>query len=290
MGAYVGRFAPSPTGPLHMGSLVAALASYLQARSQRGLWLLRIEDLDPPREPAGAADAIVSCLAAHGLRHDGDILYQSKRHANYRNALDQLRHAGRLYACKCTRAQLRAAECGPHAHRPYPGHCSNLDLSEKDNALRLRLCEPFEHQFEDAIQGWQCENLRDTVGDFVLRRRDGLYAYQLAVVVDDAEQGVTEVVRGADLLGNCARQIQLQRALGYPQPSYQHIPVLLDNNGLKLSKQNHAPALDPTDALKNLRAAWRALGQIDLRPTLDCSNFLDLATNAWSVERIPKNL
>lgn len=281
MRAYTGRFAPSPSGPLHLGSLAAALASYLQARLHRGQWLLRIEDIDPAREPAGAAAAIVECLRAHALHWDGPVSYQSDHHARYDAALLSLRDAGRLYACGCTRGELkaRAAQRGNPA---YDGHCRTRALPEAGHALRLALAADCSHNFNDGALGPQREDLRRSCGDFVLRRRDGLYAYQLAVVADDGAQGITEVVRGADLLDNTARQIHLQQALGLPQPRYLHIPLLLDDSGRKLSKQNHAPALLPENALQNLQTAWAALGQAPLPPAPDCARFLALASEHWS--------
>lgn len=252
----------------------------------QGRWLLRIEDLDPAREPSGAAADIIDCLAAHGLQHDGKVTYQSTRHSHYEAALAQLRHSNRLYACQCTRAQLRqqAEQTGSHA---YAGTCRTADLSDAHCALRLRLHDNCQHSFHDRQLGPQSEDLRETCGDFVLRRRDGLYAYQLAVVVDDAAQGITEIVRGADLLDNTARQIHLQQALGLPQPAYRHIPVLLDGNGLKLSKQNHAPALDNSQALQNLQSAWATLAQSPIGQATSCQEFLATAIQAWQPERIP---
>ncbi|MGB0865255.1 MAG: tRNA glutamyl-Q(34) synthetase GluQRS [Granulosicoccaceae bacterium] len=285
MREYIGRFAPSPSGPLHLGSLAAALASYLQARTHRGRWLLRIEDIDPPREPLGAAAAILACLQAHRLHHDGPVSYQSQHHAHYDAALQQLRTAGRLYACNCTRAMLKEAaqRSGRNAYR---GTCRDAQLPEPGHALRLRLLENCHHAFIDAAMGSQQEDLNRSCGDFVLRRRDGLYAYQLAVVVDDGLQGVTEVVRGADLLDNTARQIHLQQALGYRQPSYLHIPLLLDQDKRKLSKQNHAPALVLSRALENLESTWRALKQDPLPKQSSCESFLALAATHWNPNKL----
>lgn len=285
MGEYVGRFAPSPSGALHMGSLLAALASYLQARSRRGRWLVRVEDLDPQREPAGADRDILRCLCAHHLLGDAPPSYQSQRHPLYQHALQQLRQNGRLYSCSCSRAELKQTRLKT-ASTAYDGRCSTRGLPTQTNALRLRLAEHPKHHFIDAVAGLQTEDLRLTTGDFVLRRRDGLYAYQLAVVVDDAAQGITEVVRGADLLDNTARQIHLQQSLSLNEPDYLHLPLLRDEHGQKLSKQNHAPALDNSHALKNLECAWLALGQQPLPLQPDCPSFLREATAAWRVERI----
>lgn len=272
-----------------MGSLAAALASYLQARCSNGQWLVRIEDIDPPREPAGAAAAILECLTAHHMIPDGAISYQSEHHQHYDNALQQLHTSDRLFACHCTRAQLKAAAL-QLGHSAYPGTCRNASLPFEGSALRLKLSQRSTHHFIDLAQGPQSEDLTATCGDFVLRRRDGLYAYQLAVVVDDARQGITEVVRGVDLLDNTPRQIHLQQALGYQQLNYLHIPVLLDENGLKLSKQNHAPALDLGDALRNLERAWSALSQPLFPQQPDCSQFLAAAQQHWNLAKLQYSL
>lgn len=250
---YRGRFAPSPTGPLHLGSLLAALGSWLLARHAGGQWLVRIEDLDPPREIAGAAAAQLRTLAAFGLESDLPVLRQSERGAVYRAALDRLLAGGEAFACHCSRSDL-AAEGGIHrrcvaaARRPDP-------------AIRLRVPPFAVLGFDDAIQGRVVQDLGSEVGDFVLRRADSCWAYQLAVVVDDAAQGITEVVRGADLLDSTPRQILLQRALGLPTPRYAHLPLLVDADGRKLSKSLAALPVDADDPLPALRAAWRALGQ-----------------------------
>ena len=268
--AYVGRFAPSPTGPLHAGSLVAALASFLDARAHGGRWLLRIEDLDPPREQPGAARSIVDTLAAYGFEHDGPIEYQSRRHAHYQEAFERLQAAGFVYPCACTRREIAdsVARQGHgrerHGELVYPGTCRDgITGGRAPRAWRVRV--------DDAVIDWTDrsglvfhEHLADEVGDFVLRRADGLWAYQLAVVVDDADQGVTDVVRGADLIGSTARQIHLQRLLGHPTPRYLHLPVVTDAHGEKLSKQTGATALDMRDPLPALE---RALGHLGLRGT-----------------------
>ncbi len=251
--AYRGRFAPSPTGPLHMGSLLAALGSWLLARHAGGEWLVRIEDIDPPREVAGSADAQLAMLASFGLVPDRPPLWQSTRHPAYRDALDQLLAAGRAFACSCSRSELAAQggihrRCVSSAPRPHP-------------AIRLRVDDGAVVEFEDGLQGVVRQEVASQVGDFVLLRADGCWAYQLAVVVDDADQGVTEVVRGADLLDSTPRQILLQRALGLPTPRYLHLPVLVDADGNKLSKSSAAPALDPRDPLPALRRCWALLGQ-----------------------------
>ncbi|MEO1119601.1 MAG: tRNA glutamyl-Q(34) synthetase GluQRS [Pseudomonadota bacterium] len=250
---YTGRFAPSPTGRLHLGSLVGALVSYFDARHHGGLWLLRIEDIDPPREVPGAAADIVAALASHGLHHDGECRYQSTSRALHDAAIEALLASGDAYYCQCSRRQLRAAG---HGNR-YPGICRDRDLSE--GAVRVRVPN-------EAIvirDRWQPEarfDLDEKPGDFIVRRGDGLIAYQLAVVVDDADQGVTDVVRGVDLFDSTARQIWLQQLLGMPQLRYAHFPVLLGNDGRKLSKQTGAPELSTDTPLENLTRALQAMG------------------------------
>jgi glutamyl-Q tRNA(Asp) synthetase len=250
---YRGRFAPSPTGPLHFGSLLAALGSWLLARQAGGDWLVRVEDLDPPREVPGAAAAQLRTLAAFGLEPDGSVLWQSTRRAAYQAALDRLLASGQAFACHCSRTAL-AADGGIHRHC-VPG------TARPDPAIRLRVPDGASVAFHDAIQGRFEQDVAAAVGDVVLRRADGHWAYQLAVVVDDADQGITEVVRGADLLDSTPRQILLQRALGLPTPRYAHLPLALDADGRKLSKSLAALPVDAADPLPALRAAWLALGQ-----------------------------
>ncbi len=278
---YRGRFAPSPTGPLHLGSLIAALASYLDARSAGGSWLVRMEDLDPPREEPGAADRILASLRAHGLHWDGEVLWQGQRHAAYAAALEQLDTRGELFRCDCTRAML-----GPDG--ACAGRCAPRQAEiEGEYALRLRV-DGGDIRFDDRLLGSQRENLADTLPDFVLRRKDGLYAYQLAVVVDDAFQDISHIVRGSDLLDSTARQIYLQQRLGYPQPAYLHLPVITNASGQKLSKQNHAPALRATQAAQNLRQALGFLQQPAPPAALaDVSAILHHAVDHWSPQRIP---
>ncbi len=258
-----GRFAPSPSGALHAGSLLAAVGSYLAARRVGGRWLLRIDDLDPPRVVPGAIDAILRSLQAHGLLWDGEVLYQSRRGEAYRAALERLRAAGLTYPCACTRRELaaiaRAGVDGP----VYPGTCrAGLASGHTARALRLRVPDA-DFGFHDAVQGGYAHNLARSVGDFVLQRADGLIAYQLAAVVDDAFQGVTQVVRGVDLLASTPRQIYLQQCLGLPQPDYAHLPLLVDRHGLKLGKQTGAGPLDDTRASDNL---WQVLTALALPP------------------------
>lgn len=256
----IGRFAPSPTGPLHLGSLVAAAGSWLHARAADGRWLVRIEDLDTPRVVAGSADEILSTLIRYGLTWDGDVVHQSQRTALYEHALDQLRAQHRVFDCACSRADLQRAASAPLGQEPvYPGTCRNGLLPGKPpRAIRFRATSEV-ITFTDAIAG----TIEDTADDFVVRRADGLFAYQLAVVVDDAEQGVTQVVRGADLLASTARQIALQRALGYPTPSYAHLPLVTNPDGTKLSKRDAAlplPTLDADRVRESLSAALHHLG------------------------------
>ena len=278
---YIGRFAPSPTGPLHLGSLVSAVASYLDARAQNGQWLLRIEDLDPPREQPGAADAIIRSLKAHHLYWDGDIVWQSQRHHLYQQALDTLLTQGDAFRCSCSRAQLRAIG-GTHS-----GHCVTK-LVPGDAAIRLRVNDHVE-QFDDRLLGSQRQDLA-TDGDFVLRRRDGLYAYQLAVVIDDADQHITDIVRGSDLLDSTGRQRYLQQCLGMPSQRYLHIPVLTGADGCKLSKQSFAPAIDNLQPEANLRQALRYLRQPAPPAGLPLDALLAWSSRHWQLESVPRTL
>jgi len=246
---YCGRFAPSPTGLLHFGSLVAAVGSWLCARHAGGEWLVRMEDIDPPREVPGAAADILAALPAFGLVADAPVLFQSQRTAAYDEAFAALRAADLVFPCTCSRSQL-AASGGIHRD----GHCIDGSHADREPAWRLRVSD-VEIGFDDALLGPQRERLRETVGDFVIRRADGFYSYQLACVVDDAFQGITEVVRGQDLLESTARQIWLQRCLGLPTPAYRHLPLVLDGEGRKLSKSEQAFPVDPADPLPALRRA-----------------------------------
>jgi len=277
--SYRGRFAPSPTGPLHAGSMLTALGSWLMARQAGGQWLLRIEDIDPPREVAGAAEAQLQRLAAFELRHDGDIVHQSGRDALYRDALDRLLARGLAFECHCSRADL-AATGGIHRR------CV-ATASRADPAIRLRVADDTEVTFDDLVHGHIAQRVDCDAGDFVLRRADGLWAYQLAVVVDDAVQGVTDVVRGADLLDSTPRQILLQHALRLPTPRHAHLPLLLDNHGRKLSKSHAALPLDPKAPLDTLRAIWRCLGQPPLQENRP-RDFLEAATCEFRLDRVPQ--
>jgi glutamyl-Q tRNA(Asp) synthetase len=263
---YVGRFAPSPTGPLHAGSVATALGSWLDARVHGGLWLLRIEDIDPPREQPGATAAILDALHRLGLRCDGEPVRQSSRGEHYAQALDRLVAADLAYPCACTRREIADSqrELGRapqrHGELPYPGTCrAGLPAGRAPRAWRLRVPRgPV--RFVDRAAGPCTQDVAAEVGDFVLKRADGLWAYQLAVVVDDAEQGVTDVVRGADLLGSTARQVVLGRALGLPIPRFMHLPVVPGPDGEKLSKQNGAEAIDAARPVEVLSRAMRHLG------------------------------
>ena len=265
---YVGRFAPSPTGLLHAGSLVAALASWLDARAHGGRWLVRMEDVDTPRCVPGASEAILRQLAACGLHPDEPPAYQSQRSALYQAALDRLIAQGRAYPCGCTRQDIARAQAAQgqarerHAELVYPGTCREGLKGKAARAWRFHT-QPGVTGWHDRCLGDQEQDVAQAVGDFVLKRADGLWAYQLAVVVDDAAQGITHVVRGQDLADNTARQIQLQRALGLPTPVYLHTPLVLGANGEKLSKQNGAQALDvhtPEAALEALNQTAAVLG------------------------------
>lgn len=248
-----GRFAPSPTGPLHLGSLLAALGSWLLARHHRGEWLLRMEDLDPPREVPGAAAGQLRALSAFGLESDAPVLWQSTRGEAYQAALEELIREGHVFECHCSRSDLAAAG-GVH-------RACVAGARRSDPALRFRVPAGSRLAFDDAIQGRFEQDVATAVGDFVVRRADGPWAYQLAVVVDDAWQGITDVVRGADLLDSTPRQLLLQRALGLPQPRYAHLPLVLDDDDRKLSKSLAGAPVDPGDPLPALRLAWRLLGQ-----------------------------
>jgi glutamyl-Q tRNA(Asp) synthetase len=251
---YVGRFAPTPSGPLHFGSLVAALASYLDAHAHGGQWLLRIEDIDPPRCQVGASDDILRTLDLFGLHWHGEVLYQSQQLDYYHQALAELQQQGRLFYCTCSRSQLKG-------HSTYPGFC-RAQQSAPEDPHSTRICAPdLELGFSDLFMPSYQENLAQQVGDFILQRKDGPYAYQLAVVVDDALQSINHVIRGADLYDQTPRQIFLQRCLGYSTPSYGHIPLIMSPQGQKLSKQNLATAITAEQAPALITDALQRLGQ-----------------------------
>ena len=289
---YRGRFAPSPTGPLHFGSLVAAIASYCDARAAGGQWLLRIEDVDLPRSRPDAESAILATLERYGFAWDGEVTRQSARAGCYAAALDRLRANADVYECACSRRELETAAFGTGGERVYPGTCRNgipADRRERpQRAWRVRVGST-RIEYRDHLQGPQAQDLERDVGDFVVRRADGLYAYQLAVVVDDAFQEITHVVRGADLLGSTPRQIFLQRRLAYPPLSYLHVPVAINAAGGKLSKQTGAAPL-PDDPLPALVAAWRFLGQCppDGSGAPDATaDFWPWAIAAWNPALLP---
>jgi len=295
MAAYTGRFAPSPTGLLHAGSLVAALASWLDARAHGGQWLVRIEDVDTPRCVPGAGEQILQQLALCGLVPDGQVLWQSQRGELYQQALDQLVVQGLAYPCGCSRKDIEAAQTQPterHKAQVYPGSCRQGLNGKPARAWRLNVQAvraarglPDITLWTDRRLGEQAEDVAQSVGDFVLKRADGLWAYQLAVVVDDATQGITDVVRGEDLTDNTARQIMLQQALNLPTPRYLHTPLVLGANGEKLSKQNGAQALDLSDPLAVLNAAAQQLVLPASGPTLTQA-LLDW-TRHWPWQKSP---
>ena len=290
MERYRGRFAPSPTGPLHFGSLVAAIGSFLEARTRGGEWLVRMEDLDPPRVAPGAADDILSTLQACGMQWDGVVAYQSARHRAYHCAVHRLREKGLVYPCACSRREIAdSAVAGPEGS-VYPGTCRR-GAAQGKSAKALRLdTRGATIVFDDVLQGRRATELEREYGDFVVYRADGVYAYQLAVVMDDAEQGITDVVRGADLLGSTPRQIYLQQLLGLPQPRYAHLPVALNDRDEKLSKQTLAVPVNAARPMPELMAALAFLGQ-QPPPELAESNVASLwrwAVAHWSLDRVPR--
>lgn len=278
---YIGRFAPSPSGELHFGSLIAALGSYLQARSRLGKWLVRIEDIDPPREVPGAAQTILRQLEHYGLHWDGDVLWQSQRHDAYRERLAWLREQELCYYCTCTRARIQ------RVGGVYDGHCRTLQLGADNAALRLHQTKPV-LRFHDRLRGEIVTDEPLAREDFIIHRRDGLFAYNLAVVVDDHFQGVTEIVRGADLIEPTVRQISLYRHFGWPEPDYIHLPLALNADGNKLSKQNHAPALSAGDPRPEIIRALQFLNQTIVNEWQDIT-LEDLLKNAvanWSLSAV----
>ncbi len=284
---YRGRFAPSPTGPLHFGSLVAAVGSYADALAAGGEWLVRMEDVDEDRCRPGAADAILRTLEAHGFQWQGEVLYQSRRKERYREVLEELLAQGAAYPCGCTRREVER-----HGHPGvegivYPGTCrEGLPSGRKPRAIRLRVPDE-ELCFHDRLHGTLCQQLKQEVGDFVIRRADGFFAYQLAVVVDDLDQGVNQVVRGADLLLSTPRQIHLQRLLAAPRPTYLHLPLVRDDKGRKLSKRDQAHPVNDTDPVSGLLAAWRFLGQpLPEEPPATAETFWRWARSHWDPARI----
>lgn len=295
---YRGRFAPSPSGPLHFGSLIAALASFLQAKSNNGLWFVRIEDIDKPRERIGAVEQILTGLTAFGMQwdndqlnanyvspEDNDCLVQSKRLSRYQQILNFLQKHHCVYACQCTRKQIK------QTGGLYQGHCRNKSFPFDNNAIRVHLANPV-NQFEDALFGTVVSDSNISAEDFIIKRRDDLFAYQFVVVIDDIDQGISEVVRGADIMPLTTRQIGLYKLFGISPPDYLHIPLAVQEIGYKLSKQNHAQAIDITNPIPELIAALSFLG-LPTSQILNCANtnvpdIIQWAINNWSVAHLPK--
>jgi len=288
--SYRGRFAPSPTGPLHFGSIVAAVGSFLQAKSRGGEWLVRMEDIDPPRVVPGAADDILRTLETFGLYWDGTVMYQSRRHGVYEAAMNMLERLDAIYPCACSRREIADSSVSGVDGPVYPGTCrGGLTEGRAPRAWRVRVSGRA-IEFVDAVQGRMVRDLAADFGDFVVRRADGFFAYQLAVVVDDAEQGISEVVRGADLIESTPRQMHLQNLLGLPTPDYLHLPVALSKQSEKLSKQTLATAADIARPVPMLYQVLRFLGQ-DPPPMLADSNLDDFwrwAVAHWNVGRVPR--
>ena len=284
--SYVGRFAPSPTGPLHFGSLTSALASFIHARHHKGKWLVRMEDIDPPREVAGASAQILQQLDDHGLHWDGAVLYQSSRLDSYKQALDNLRNQGLVYHCQCNRQRIN------RLGGVYDGQCRHLQLSASGNATRVIINNPDKKiSFVDQIMGTYQQQLGTQAGDFVIQRRDQLFSYQLAVVVDDQFQAISHIVRGEDLLDSTPRQLYLQQCLGYNQPTYSHLPLVLNSQGQKLSKQNLATGLRAGDESQNL---WQALHWLQQSPPeplqwQSVSDILTWAIKHWNSRILAEN-
>lgn len=280
---YTGRFAPSPTGPLHFGSLIAALASFLDARFHNGRWLLRIEDLDPPRESVRAAHTIIHQLSSLGLHWDGDILFQSTRLGTYDSVLSQLTDLEMTFPCICSRKETQGV---------YNGRCRSRswqETADQPNAIRTRINNET-IGIIDRHMGQQIWKMQEDVGDFIVRRKDGLHAYQLAVVVDDAFQQVTHIVRGNDLLSSTPKQLHLIQQLDYAAPSYLHLPILTDTAGSKLSKQQHAPSINVSEPLSVLRRALGVLGQAQHQEATNTGSLLHLAAQSWTPSLIPSKL
>lgn len=287
---YRGRFAPSPSGPLHFGSLAAAVGSYLDARAHGGTWLVRMEDLDQPRTTSGAADAILRALEVLDMEWDETVMYQSMREEAYRAALDTLRARDLVYPCSCSRREIADSAVGGIDGPVYPGTCRKGLLAGRAARAERMLTRGARIEFSDAIQGRVVQDLERQVGDFVLKRADGPHAYQLAVVVDDAAQGITDIVRGADLLDSTPRQIWLQQQLGYATPRYAHLPVAVNVMGEKLSKQTLARAIDVSAPVPLLNAALEFLGQDavpDCAPQ-DTRDFWRRAIAGWRLDRVPR--
>ena len=280
---YIGRFAPSPSGPLHFGSLVTAVGSYLQAKSKNGLWLVRIEDIDPPREVKGAAEDILSTLSAYHLQWDGEVLYQSQQKKHYEQILNYLQQNNLSYYCQCTRKKIKAQG------GRYQGSCRNKQLLKKNNSQRVNLSQldtSITH-FNDQLHGLINTSISD---DFIIKRSDGLYAYNFAVVLDDIKQNITEIVRGADLLETTTKQLSLYKLLDKPMATYLHLPLVISSPAKKLSKQNHAHAISKANAPESLFRVLIFLGQNPPHNLLSksCAKILDWAVLHWNTDKIPK--
>lgn len=278
-----GRFAPAPSGPLHIGSMITALGSYLHSKSRGGLWKLRIEDSDCFRSQPGAIDSILHTLENFGLTWDSEVMIQSQRENIYTTFIAELKKSGLLFACACSRKETSG--------KPYPATCRNKALPDTPGKSLRVITQNHMHEFIDGIQGMTTQNLAQEVGDFIIRRADNIAAYHLAVVIDDAEQHVTEIIRGADLLDSTPRQIYLQQLLGFPRPVYYHLPVAVDGDGKKISKQNHAPAIDKRPTAEVLYQCLQFLGQ---EPDADLENagkeeILNWAIANWDVNKVPRS-
>lgn len=289
----IGRFAPSPSGPLHFGSLLAAVASFMQAKHQGGKWLVRIEDIDPPREVDGASDTILKQLDRHGLHWDDSVIYQSNQMPRYHEFLEDLKVQQLIYHCDCSRQRLNLL------NGIYDSKCHQLNLPQQNTSVRLSIKDSLKFlglkndsiKFCDSIMGDYLQLLTQDIGDFVLRRRDGLFSYQLAVVIDDHLQGVTEIIRGADLIDSTPRQILLQQCLGFKTPVYGHIPLAINNLGQKLSKQHHAKQLPKNNEQKQV---WLALDWLKQNPPVELrvapiQDVIDWGIVNWDISKIPNS-
>jgi glutamyl-Q tRNA(Asp) synthetase len=277
---YIGRFAPSPSGPLHMGSLLSAIASYLDAKANNGKWLLRIEDIDPPREIKGSSKAIIDSLEAHALYWDEDILWQHKQYDFYRDCLSELTEQQLIYACDCSRAQ-----------GVYSGHCRER-ITPPTSPYALRLKTPTTAiEFVDSIQGFHQQNINQQIGDFILWRKDGLPAYQLAVVADDQYQNITHIIRGSDLLESTSRQLYLAEALQFSRAQYGHLPVLVNQSGQKLSKQSFASPIDNSTPIDNICYVLKKLGQrLPIEKPGSAAEILVWAIDQWDLKLVPQQI
>ena len=292
---YRGRFAPSPTGPLHFGSLIAAMGSYLQAKHQHGTWLIRIDDIDPAREQKGASKAILKALEVFGFEWDEDVLYQSSHLKRYQEAINDLIKQQKAYPCSCSRKSIlkETGQCNDEGEVIYPGLCRYGPLINKaettDYSIRLR-CNNDAICFNDPIQGKHTINLEKHIGDFIIQRRDQHFSYHLATGVDDAEQNITEVVRGADLLNCTGSQLYVQHALSLASPQYCHLPIAVNADGHKLSKQNHAEALEVKSAVPLLYQSLKFLGQMPPRYLMGCNqkDVWNWAKSHWRLDLVPK--